>query len=146
MWSDMPDEVVEVAGTRVLSCAPDGPTIDSEAGVLDLIGLTFEYQVDTVAIPAGRLAPAFFSLRSGLAGNVLQKFANYRARLVVLGDISARVAASTALRDLVHEANQGQHIWFLPDLDALTTRLTTRLAPPPVPSDHEVGRPISPRS
>jgi hypothetical protein len=37
-----------------------------------------------------QLSPAFFDLRSGLAGEVLQKFTHYRARLaIVVADESA---------------------------------------------------------
>lgn len=37
-----------------------------------------------------RIAPGFFDLRTGFAGEVLQKFANYRARLaIVIADDSA---------------------------------------------------------
>ncbi|WP_244166023.1 DUF4180 domain-containing protein [Micromonospora saelicesensis] len=46
-------------------------------------------------------------------------------RLAVVGDISAQLAESSALRALVHESNQGGQIWFVPDLDALDTRLRT---------------------
>jgi hypothetical protein len=53
----------------------------------------------------------------------MQKFVNYRMRLVVLGDISGYVASSTALRDLVYESNQGSQVWFVADLDELDARL-----------------------
>jgi Domain of unknown function (DUF4180) len=79
-----------------------------------------------VALPAGRLDDRFYDLRTGLAGEVLQKFVNYRVRLVVLGDISAHTAASDALRDLVRESNRGDHIWFVTDLDELDTRFAAR--------------------
>jgi len=53
----------------------------------------------------------------------MQKFVNYRLRLVIVGDIAAYTAGSTALRDLVTESNRGKQIWFVPDLDALAARL-----------------------
>jgi len=76
-----------------------------------------------VAVPVSRFDESFFRLRSGLAGEIMQKFVNYQVRLVVVGDISAQVAASTALRDLVTESNRGRHIWFVDDLDELADRL-----------------------
>jgi hypothetical protein len=50
-------------------------------------------------------------------------FANYRRRLVVLGDVSAFVAGSDAFRDWVREANRGQDVWFLADDEELARRL-----------------------
>ncbi|WEO93772.1 DUF4180 domain-containing protein [Streptomyces sp. FXJ1.172] len=111
-------------GTRVLRCASDGPLLDGERAALDLIGDAFGQDAELVAVPVARVADEFFRLRSGVAGAVVQKFANYRLRLVVLGDISAHVGASSALRDFVHESNQGDQLWFLADEAGLDARLS----------------------
>lgn len=119
----MADVLVEHHGVPVLVCAADGPPVATEQEALDqLIGGAF-YRTDIVAVPVERLDAGFFDLRSGLAGAIMQKFVNYRVRLVVLGDLSHHLEASSALRDLVRESNEGRHIWFLPDLDALAARL-----------------------
>ena len=77
-----------------------------------------------VAVPANRLDERFFTLGTRFAGEVMQKFVNYHKRLAVVGDISAHVARSTALRDLVVESNRGRHIWFVADLDELDKHLS----------------------
>lgn len=87
-----------------------------------MIGAAFS-QADVVAVPVERFDERFFNLRTGLAGEIMQKFVNYRMRLVVVGGISAHIATSTALRDLVSESNRGNQIWFVTDLDELDTRL-----------------------
>ncbi|MEQ4300035.1 DUF4180 domain-containing protein [Plantactinospora sp. B6F1] len=118
----MPDDIQERAGTPVLVCDPAGPPITTEQDALDLIGAAF-LGATAVAVPASRFDPSFFSLGTRFAGEVMQKFVNYRLRLVVVGDISAHLAASSALRALVQESNRGGHVWFVPDLDALDHRL-----------------------
>ena len=115
--------VMERRGVPVLVVAGSGAPIASEQDALDLIGAAFG-QAEIVAIPAERLDERFFVLRTGLAGAIMQKFVNYRVRLVIVGDISAHVDASTALRDLVRESNRGGHIWFVGDLDELDARLS----------------------
>jgi hypothetical protein len=127
----MPDVLRERAGVPVLVCDPDGPPVVTEQDALDLIGAAF-LGAQVVALPASRLAPSFFSLGTRFAGEIMQKFVNYRLRLVVVGDISRHLAASAALRALVHESNQADHVWFVPDLDALDARLraTTRATRP----------------
>jgi hypothetical protein len=72
--------------TRVLEIPADGPTVEDEASALDLIGDAFGADANVVSVPVERLSPEFFRLRSGVAGAVVQKFANYRLRLVVVGD------------------------------------------------------------
>ncbi|AVT35839.1 DUF4180 domain-containing protein [Plantactinospora sp. BB1] len=118
----MPDEIQDRAGASVLVCDPAGPPIRTEQDALDLIGAAF-LGATVVAVPASRLDPSFFTLGTRFAGEVMQKFVNYRLRLVVVGDISGHLAASSALRALVQESNRADHIWFVPDLDALDDRL-----------------------
>jgi hypothetical protein len=115
--------VVPLNGVNVLHCASDGPPLDGERAALDLIGDAMGRDAQVVAVPAERMADEFFQLRSGVAGAVMQKFVNYHVRLAVVGDVSHHLAASTALRDFVHETNQGGHIWFLADFDALEEKL-----------------------
>jgi hypothetical protein len=119
------DDVVRLHGVGVLRCAAGGPLLDGESAALDLIGDALGRDAQVVAVPARRVADTFFRLRSGVAGAVMQKFVTYRVRLAVVGDVSAHVAESTALRDFVHETNQGGHIWFLEDYAALDERLRT---------------------
>ncbi|MDW5324938.1 DUF4180 domain-containing protein [Plantactinospora sp. KLBMP9567] len=118
----MPDEIQDRAGASVLLCDPGGPPIATEQDVLDLIGAAF-LGATVVAVPANRLDPSFFALGTRFAGEVMQKFVNYRLRLVVVGDISGHLATSSALRALVEESNKAGHVWFVPDLDALDDRL-----------------------
>ena len=118
----MTDRVTDRRGVPVLVCDDDGQPIASTQDALDVIGAAFS-RADVVAVPVARFDERFFTLRSGLAGEVIQKFTSYRLRLVVVGDIRAQVAASPALRDLVFEANRGQHVWFVADFDELDARL-----------------------
>lgn len=76
-------------------------------------------------IPVERLAPEFFRLSTGLAGEVLQKFVTYGYQVAIVGDIAAHVATSSALRDFVRESNAGRHVCCLPDQAALDARLAS---------------------
>ncbi|MCZ0985142.1 DUF4180 domain-containing protein [Streptomyces diastatochromogenes] len=107
----------------VLRCAPEGPALDSERAALDLIGDAMGQGAELVVVPVERVADEFFRLRSGVAGAVVQKFVTYRLRLAVVGDISAHVEASDALRDFVYESNQGGQLWFLTRYQDLDDRL-----------------------
>lgn len=110
-------------GTRLLLCAADGPAVACDQDAVDLVAESFSGGADLVVLPVPRLADAFFQLRTGVAGGIVQKFAQYHRRLAVIGDIAARTAASPTLRDFVAEANRGNQLWFLPDLLALDERL-----------------------
>ncbi|MEV4638356.1 DUF4180 domain-containing protein [Actinoplanes sp. NPDC049548] len=119
------ETLIERVGVPVVLCEGPGASIGGPQDALDLIGAAFG-RADTVAVAAQRLDERFFRLSSGLAGEIMQKFVNYRIRLAVVGDISAHVAASDALRDLVRESNKGDHVWFVPTLDDLDAMLLRR--------------------
>ncbi|GAA2634018.1 DUF4180 domain-containing protein [Streptomyces axinellae] len=107
----------------VFLCAAEGEAICGEREALDLIGNASYQGAQWVVLPVERLADHFFQLSTRVAGDIAQKFVNYRMGLVVLGDISRHTASSTALRDFVRESNRGRQLWFLTDLDELRERL-----------------------
>lgn len=107
----------------VLAVTPEGAPIGSEQDAADIVGQAFEAGAVWVALPVERLGPDFFKLSTRIAGAVIQKFVTYRFKLAVVGDISAHVARSDALRDFVYESNRGQQVWFVSDLGELERRL-----------------------
>ena len=115
-----------LAGTPVWLCDPDGPLLDGERAATDIIGDTFGSGVELVVIPVQRLGPGFLTLSTRLAGEVIQKFVNYRLRLAIVGDITTAVTASDALRDFVRESNRGRHVWFVADMAELEAKLTAQ--------------------
>lgn len=120
------DHLVTVYGTTVMLCAPDGSPIENAPSATDVIGEALGERAELVAIPTERLAPEFFDLKTGVAGDIAQKFVNYQVRLAIVGDISDRVEASNSLRDWVAESNQGAALWFCPTFDNLRERLDRR--------------------
>ena len=120
----MTDQVHEIGGVCVLEIAPDGPPLSRAGDVSDFISAAWERQASLVAIPVPRLAEDFFRLRTGLAGEVIQKFVNYRIRLAIVGDLSRFTAESSALWDFIHESNRGDHVWFVSDAAELRERLS----------------------
>ncbi|MEU9115469.1 DUF4180 domain-containing protein [Streptomyces sp. NPDC048483] len=107
------ESLVGPHGVSVLMCAPGGHMLSDASAALDLIGEAMGCSAEVVVVPVERVADDFFSLSSGLAGEIVQKFVNYRIRLVIIGDISPHVAGSQALRDFVREANRGSQVWFV---------------------------------
>jgi hypothetical protein len=119
----MTDRVYDIGEVRVLECAAEGPKLARAGDVSDFISAGWEHQAAMVAIPVARLAADFFRLRTGLAGETIQKFVNYRIGLTIVGDVSAFTQDSAALRDFINESNRGQHVWFVSGIADLHDRL-----------------------
>jgi len=112
-----------IADQPAVILAQSGPLLRSEDDARDVIQETFGTGIELAVVPVERLDPDFFVLRSGVAGVFVQKLVQYRLRLAVVGDISAQVSGSDALRDWVREVNRGRDILFVPDMAALEARL-----------------------
>lgn len=64
----------------------------------------------------------FFDLRSGLAGEMLQKVVNYRLRLAIIGDFS--IYESTSLKAFISESNSSNTIAFVNTIEDALIRLS----------------------
>jgi hypothetical protein len=115
--------LLELSGRHLLMVTDDDPAVQDTQTVLDLIGEGLSHDAGMIVVPVDRLDPSFFHLRSGFAGDMLQKLANYRFKLAVLGDISPYTEASDAFRDFVRESDRGSAVLFCADLPALSGRL-----------------------
>jgi hypothetical protein len=113
----------ELHGVRVLECVADGAKLQTYSDAVELIGKTFENRATLIVIPVECLADEFFQLKTRIAGELIQKFVQYRRRIAIVGDISRHLAESSALRAFVSESNRGKEVWFLSSLEELNLRL-----------------------
>ncbi len=116
-------QLIEIGTARVLKCANEGTLLKAAGDANDFLGDAWAHEATVVAIPVERLGADFLDLSTRIAGEVFQKFVNYRMRLAIVGDIGARLEASKALTDFVRETNKGNAIWFVPDFEALRVKL-----------------------
>lgn len=107
----------------VLTLDPSGEPIADDRAAARIIGEALEQGAGTVVIPIARLDPGFFDLRTGIAGQIVNKFAVYRIRLIVLGDVSLYERTSAAFHAFVREANRGHELWFVPTAEDLSSRM-----------------------
>ncbi|WP_373741350.1 DUF4180 domain-containing protein [Neisseria sp.] len=85
----------------ILSSVEDG---------LDLLGNLAHQGFDKIILHEKNIAPDFFDLKTGTAGNILQKFAQYQMSLAIIGDFSK--FESKRLDDFIFESNKGRQIRF----------------------------------
>jgi hypothetical protein len=91
--------------------------------VLDLIGTFYPEHLAALILHEENLAPEFFQLRSGLAGEVLQKFVTYQVKVAIVGNFQKY--ASKALADFIYECNKGSQIFFVPTREEALERLAS---------------------
>lgn len=79
---------------------------------LDLMAtVQYETGCDRIILNRSALSEDFFDLKTRLAGEILQKFMNYRVKVGIVGDFS--IYSSESLKDFIYECNKGKDIFFL---------------------------------
>lgn len=87
-------------------CIADGQT------ALDfMMSVNDETQCRSIVINKEALTEEFYILSTRVAGEVLQKFINYRFKLAIVGDFSGY--KSQSLKDFIFESNNGKDIFFV---------------------------------
>lgn len=66
-----------------------------------------------IMIYKSNITEDFFDLKTRIAGNVLQKYANYNVKLAIIGDFDKY--NSKSLKDFIYECNNGKQVFFLKD-------------------------------
>ena len=110
--------------SEIVYYAPDtGTVVNTVDDALVILGDAMSIGASRVVLPVVRLSPAFLDLSTRLAGDILQKFTNYRMKVALVGNITPALEASSALRAFVAESNRGEGVWFAPDRESLDARL-----------------------
>ena len=115
--------MIEIEGTRVPLLAREGALLESKRDANGFLSAAWSQKADLLAIPLERPAPGFLTLNTRIAGKVFRKFATYRMRCALVGDASAVLESSGALRDFVRETNKGDSVWFVADVDQLEAKV-----------------------
>ena len=102
------------------------PLITGAQSAHDLIiSVGYEHNIAKIAINKNAIGEDFFRLSTGIAGEVVQKFVNYRCRLAIIGDLSGYT--SKPLRDYIYECNKGKHLNFVADEQEAVRRMGGKL-------------------
>jgi len=115
-------EIIEFKGERVTVLKSHGVLIRETQDALDLMADSSFQDSRKIIIKEQHLIPDFFDLKSGIAGEILQKFSTYNVQLAIIGDFAKY--SSKSLRDFILESNKYGRINFVSSLEEAKERLT----------------------
>ncbi len=114
-------ETHSVDGIKIAEVISDDMVIRNVQDGLDLLGTLYYDGFDRFIIHSKNITPDFFDLRTGLAGEILQKYSNYRMRLAVVGDFSKY--SSKSMKAFISESNKLGQINFVTSVSDALKRL-----------------------
>lgn len=103
-----------IEDTKVAEIITDKVILRSTEDGLDLLGNLYYQGFDKIIIHEKNITPEFFDLKTKIAGEILQKFAQYQMPLIIVGDFSKY--KSKSLNDFIFESNKSEQINFIKDL------------------------------
>jgi hypothetical protein len=78
---------------------------------LDLLADLYFQGFDKIILQEKNITPDFFNLKTGIAGEILQKFSNYRVSLAIIGNFTK--FQSKSIKDFIYESNKFGQINFV---------------------------------
>ena len=108
-------------GIKAGEILPGSDLISGPDDILDLMAEVRYNGGDRMIIHSKSLHADFFELKTKVAGEILQKFSNYRMKLAIIGDFSE--FKSKSLRDFIRESNQTGIIFFVETIDEALLKL-----------------------
>jgi hypothetical protein len=115
-------EVHQNGTTKIAEVIAEEVLISNPEEGLQLMADLYYQEFDKLIIHEKNISPDFFDLKTGLAGEILQKFSNYRVQLAIIGDFSKY--SSKSLEDFIYESNKGRQVNFLGSLEQAIEKLS----------------------
>lgn len=116
-------ETHTVNNAKIAEVKAENIIINSAEDGLDLLGNLYYQGFDKIIVYEENITPNFFDLKTGIAGEVLQKFSNYRMPLVIIGDFNKYQGKS--IKDFIFESNKNKHINFVQTLEEGLNKTST---------------------
>jgi hypothetical protein len=108
-----------INGQSIAELSAKGVVLSTAQQFLQMI---MDSSAEGIIVHQENIDERFFDLRSGLAGEMLQKVVNYRLRLAIVGDFS--IYESNSLRAFISESNRSNSIAFAATVEDAIKRLT----------------------
>lgn len=105
-----------VNGIKIAEVVSDQIVINNVYDGLNLMANLYYQDYDRIILHEKNITAAFFDLSTRIAGEILQKFSNYRVRLAIVGDFSRYTSRSKSLKDFIFESNKGNQVHFVASL------------------------------
>lgn len=114
-------QIKEINGSKIAEVISDEVLINEVQDALDLMA-NCDYQGSRkVIINEKNINSDFFDLKTGIAGEILQKFSTYNFQLAIIGDFSK--FKSKSLHDFMFESNKYGRINFVSSVEEAEEKL-----------------------
>lgn len=118
----MKTQIHQINNTKIAELISDDLLVKEIQDGLDILVNVYYQDIDRMILYEKNIFSEFFDLKTGMAGEILQKFSNYKMKLAIVGDFEKY--QSKSLSDFIFESNKKGQIYFVISLEEALERLT----------------------
>ena len=115
-------ELIEINGICLAEIISDKIVLNNTQDAVDLIGNCNYQGASGIIVRENHIIDSFFDLKTGVAGDMLQKFSTYSTKLAVVGEFAK--FTSKSFIDFVRESNKLGRINFVSTVEEAIQCLT----------------------
>lgn len=108
-------EISEINDFKIAEIISNNIEINTTQDAIDIMANCSYQGTRSIIIYEKNIIPDFFDLKTGIAGEILQKFSNYNVKLAIIGDFTKY--SSKSLNDFVYESNKHGRISFVNSIE-----------------------------
>lgn len=114
-------EIFNINDTKIAEVISDQILINATQDALDIMVDIYYQGIGKIILYEKNITAAFFNLKSGLAGEILQKFSNFKMQVAIIGDF--KKYTSKSLSQFIYESNKHGHVNFVSTVDEAKEKL-----------------------
>ena len=100
--------LVQKEDKKYIECTPGGDNqLVNDQAALDLVAACLENDTHRLMLQADNFTPEFFQLKTGLAGSILLKFANYYLKVAAV--LTPELIGGGRFQEMVLETNRASN-------------------------------------
>ncbi|WP_221391398.1 DUF4180 domain-containing protein [Dyadobacter sp. NIV53] len=111
----------EMNNTKIAEITSEIILVSNPEDSLQILADIYYQDIDKIILHEKNFNPEFFELKTGMAGEILQKYSNYKVRLAIVGDFSNY--KSKSLKDFIFESNKKNQINFTRSVEEALQKL-----------------------
>ena len=108
----MQTKAISIGAINAVEVMSDEVIMRSGEDALDMMAAASSHHL---ILHKGNFPKEFFDLSTRIAGEILQKFANYQVKLAIIGDFDK--FKSKTLKDFIYESNKNGDYLFVPSIE-----------------------------
>jgi len=98
-------QIIQISNRSYLEWLPEHPRLTGGEAALDLVVACGQNNTNKLLLHAENFTDDFYRLRTGVAGEILQKFSTYRIQVAAV--LTPELVNQGRFREMVLEANRG---------------------------------------